>query len=99
MQYTLSSRVPSLAYLVSSLMMLVKAVSVFPDPVGDDTRTLRLWWITGMALACGMVRSSYFSLNQVEIRGSIMSMTSSFEYVLSTFSTIGNNRSTHYGIK
>ena len=70
-------------------MMLVKAVRVFPDPVGDETRTLRLWCMTGMAFACGMVRSPNLSSNQVEMRGSMRDMTSSFVYVLSTLSIIG----------
>ena len=68
-------------------MMLVNAVRVLPDPVGEDTRTFLLWWITGMALAWGIVRSSNLSLNQVEMSGSIRPITSSFVYVLSTFSS------------
>ena len=59
-------------------MMLVNAVRVLPDPVGDETRTFLLWWMTGMAFACGMVRSPNLSSNQVEMRGSISDITSSF---------------------
>ena len=77
-------------------MMLVNAVRVFPDPVGDDTRTFLLWWMTGIALACGIVRSSNLSLNQVDMRGSIRPITSSLVYVLSTLSSISTtNRRSH----
>ena len=58
-------------------MMLVNAVRVFPEPVGDETRTFLLWWMTGIAFACGIVRSSNLSLNHVDMSGSMSPMTSS----------------------
>ena len=69
-------------------MMLVNAVRVLPDPVGEETSTLRLWWMTGMAFAWGMVRSPNLSSNHVEMSGSMSDITSSLVYVLSTRSII-----------
>ena len=46
MQYTLSSSFPFSESVVSSLMIDKKAVSVFPDPVGDEIRILFFLWIS-----------------------------------------------------
>ena len=70
------------------MRILVKAVRVLPDPVGDETSTLFLSWMTGMAIDCGSVRAVNLSLNHLETRGSIMPRTSSIEYFLSIFSNI-----------
>ncbi len=66
--------------------MLMNAVRVFPDPVGEDTRTFFLSCIIGTALDCGSERRSNLSSNHVETRGSISPITSSFVYALSDLS-------------
>ena len=48
---TPSSKFPSLYFLKKSFRILRKAVRVFPEPVGLETRTFSLFLIRGTAIA------------------------------------------------
>jgi hypothetical protein len=68
--------------------MLVKAVRVFPEPVGEEISTFFLSWMTGIAMDWGSVRDVKRSLNHMDTSGSINPSTSSVEYTLLTFSML-----------
>src|SRR3990172_5459039 len=72
-----------------------KAVRVFPEPVGEEMRTLRRAWMSGTAYACGSVIPENFPVNQVRRRGSRRPRTSSLEYTLLTFVTISGTAMNH----
>ena len=63
-QYTLSSSVPASACLTNSSIIDKNAVSVLPDPVGEQSNRWSLSMIEGMANFCGFVKSGNLSLNQ-----------------------------------
>ncbi len=84
MAYIRSSSFPSWEYLNSSLIMDRNAVSVLPEPVGDDTRTLLRSWMSGMAYDCGSVKSLKRESNHLAMSGSRSLMTSSLVWRLVT---------------
>src|SRR2546422_300628 len=68
----------------SSLITVRNAVRVFPEPVGEEIRTLFRSWISGTAYAWGSVRVGNFEANQSRTRGCRRESTSSREDCLVT---------------
>ena len=69
MQYTLSSSSPLSARVVSSLITDRKAVSVLPEPVGDETSMFFPFCISGIDCFCAGVKSSKLFLNHSRTNG------------------------------
>src|SRR3989304_5795218 len=84
-------------------MIVRNAVRVFPEPVGDETRTFFRSWMRGTAYAWGSVRPENFDANQSRTSGWRSARTSSRPYCLVTLRIIlcpfGKTRSIAAGAK
>jgi len=86
--YIRSSSLPWSASNISSLRMERNAVSVLPEPVGDETSTFFLECMSGTAMACASVTSPNLSLNHSETTGCINDRTSSVDALISALAII-----------
>lgn len=77
MHWTESLSVPSNDFLTRSSIIDKKAVRVFPEPVGEQSRRCSPFIIRGIAIFCGSVKSGNFSLNQFLTGGDRLSRISS----------------------
>ena len=65
--------------------MVKKAVSVLPDPVGEQRSRSHPSMIVGIASFCGRVKSGNFSLNQLRTGGHNLSINASVSIGLSRY--------------
>ena len=87
--WTESGSVPSREPRTKSSMMVRKAVRVFPDPVGEQSRRCSPLRILGIATFCGSVKSGNLSMNQFLTGGHSLSRSSSVSILSSTYSISG----------